>query len=83
MEHHIRQHVVNQFGLKTVKVETVRGELGSRVYDKNGREIFENDILQYDDGEKVTVEYELGAFCLSDGEELINVAHIVTVVGHV
>ena len=43
MKHTIRQRVINEYGLPVVKVETINGELGSGVFDKNGVEIFEGD----------------------------------------
>ena len=45
MKHSIRQRVINQYGLPVVKIETVNGELGSGILDKNGKEIFENDTI--------------------------------------
>lgn len=45
MKHSIRQRIINEYGLPVVKVEQVTGELGSGIFDKNGREIFENDIV--------------------------------------
>ena len=45
MKHSIRQRVINQYGLPVVKIEQVNGELGSGVFDCNGREIFEGDIV--------------------------------------
>lgn len=43
MKHHVRQRVINEFGLPVTKVATVHGELGSGIFDKNGVEIFEGD----------------------------------------
>lgn len=45
MRHNIRQRVINQYGLPVTKVESVNGELGSGIFDKNGVEIFEGDIV--------------------------------------
>lgn len=47
MKHSIRQRVINEYGLPVVKIETVNGELGSGVFDKNGKEIFEGDMCHY------------------------------------
>ena len=43
MKHHFRQKVINEFGLPVTKNFTVDGELGSGIFDKNGKEIFEGD----------------------------------------
>ena len=83
MKHNIRQRVINQYGLPVTKVESVNGELGSGIFDKNGVEIFEGDILQYDDGERTYVVWSLGAFICSNGDELPCAAEFCEVVGHV
>lgn len=50
MKHTIRQRVINELGLPTVKHTTVYGELGSGILDKNGVEIFEGDIVNVANG---------------------------------
>lgn len=76
MKHTIRQHVINEFGLPTVKYTTVYGELGSGIKDKHGNEIFANDrvrIVGYKDGDcefETDVTYNEGAFWLAEEIEL-------------
>ena len=83
MKHNIRQRVINQFGLPVVKVEQVSGELGSKLFDKNGKEIFEGDKVFFDDGDMDIVIFEDGQFCLKDHEELVADWHdMLEVIGH-
>ncbi|MBQ6298676.1 MAG: hypothetical protein IJK81_13510 [Selenomonadaceae bacterium] len=64
MKHNIRQRVINEYGLPVVKIETVNGELGSGILDKNGREIFEGDKVKAltPDG-----NYEVGEVIFDEG----------------
>lgn len=69
MKHHIRQKIINEYGLPVVKVETINGELGSRVLDKNGIEIFEGDLVKEVgtvDETVSTIKFNHGGFTLDD-----------------
>lgn len=80
MKHSIRQRVINEHGLSVTKIEHVTGELGSGVFDKNGREIFEGDIVKI--GNRVC-DVEV-TFRFSDGEDVDEVsASDIEIVGHV
>lgn len=68
-KHSIRQHIINQFGLPAVKTETVIGELGSGEPDKNGVEIFENDIVRVPEG-TFPVYFTCGDFNVGGGKSL-------------
>lgn len=62
MKHSIRQRVLDPVtGLMVTKIETVNGELGSGIVDKNGREIFEGDIIQFTNGSQYTVKFINGS----------------------
>ena len=66
MKHSIRQRVLDPVtGLKVTKIEQVNGELGSGLYDRNGKEIFEGDIIRYgftDREDTAVVTFQNGAF---------------------
>lgn len=71
MKHNIRQRQLDpNTGLIVTKIVKVEGELGSGILDINGREIFEDDIVQFDNGElsplKSRVEFFDGGFYVSD-----------------
>ena len=83
MKHRIRQRIINQFGLPVTKIETVQGELGSGILDKNGQEIFEGDKVIYDDGDTADVVFEDGQFFLKDKDEVVADWHnMLEIIGH-
>ena len=88
MKHSIRQLVLDPVtGLKVTKIETVTGELGSGITDRNGKEIFEGDEVQMESqsGGSIGwnyVEYRDGAFYLN-GDLLAENLQTLEVVGHV
>lgn len=89
MKYSIRQRVINQYGLPVVKIEQVTGELGSKIPDKNGNEIFEGDILVNGDREEFEVLFVDGKFMANPYDyhnswlPLIEVADMLEIVGHV
>ncbi|MBR1645223.1 MAG: hypothetical protein IJ774_05840 [Selenomonadaceae bacterium] len=91
MKHSIRQRVINEYGLPVTKIETVTGELGSGIFDKNGKEIFEGDrvvVKQYPNL-KMPVSFSEGEFygaISSDGRRTALATHQskdLEIVGHV
>ena len=88
MKHNIRQHLINEFGQKVVKIKQIHGELGSGILDKNGKEIFEGDIVTFDNGElaplKSRVEFDNGGFYASDWNGYLSLTQCTNleVVGH-
>lgn len=66
MKHSIRQRIINEYGLPVTKIETVNGELGSGVVDKNGKEIFEGDLVKAENDDvgfyKSDIHFEAGRF---------------------
>ncbi|MBR3747141.1 MAG: hypothetical protein IKN27_09305 [Selenomonadaceae bacterium] len=83
MKHSIRIRVFDPIsGLMRTKIEQVNGELGSGVYDRNGREIFEGDIVKIRDAEERTT-FEDGSFFINDIPIWRLRPCVLEVVGHV
>ena len=83
MKYSIRQRVLDPVtGLMVTKVEFVNGELGSGVYDRNGREIFEGDIVKIRDAEERTT-FEDGSFFINDRPIWRLKSSDLEVIGHV
>ena len=84
----VRQHLVNAFGQKVIKIKTLRGELASGLLDKNGKEIFANDKVRYTNEvfrEDITdvVRFESGAFWFGEEPlETYDTDFSMEVVGH-
>jgi len=88
MKHSIRQRVLDPVtGLTLTKIETVNGELGSGIVDKNGKEIFEGDIIQFSNGSKYAIRFVKSSFVASDAWGVYNLATLKTseaeIIGHV
>ena len=70
MKHTIRQRVINSLGCPATKIVKIDGELGSGILDKNGREIFEGELVAYTNshGARITAKVfpRLGAFWVCD-----------------
>ncbi len=86
MKHKIRQRVLDPVtGLKVTKVETVNGELGSGIFDKNGREIFEGDrVNDLRFGCYGEISFKYGALRFPNGHPLSTYGdENLEIIGHV
>ena len=83
MKHNIRQRQLDANGLMTTKIVKVEGELGSGRFDKNGKEIFEGDLVRDCDDVISTVVFENGQFLFNDEDEVVgDWDYTLEVVGH-
>ena len=74
------KHTICQHGQLT----QIDCELGSGIFDKNGKEIFEGDIVEDSDGERSPVYFHDAAFFLSHDRLLGDyIISDLEVVGHV
>ncbi len=79
----IRQRVLDPVtGLMVTKIEQVTGELGSGITDRNGKEIFEGDIVKIHDAEGRTT-FEDGSFFINDRPIWRLKSSDLEVIGHV
>ncbi len=89
MKHTIRQRVLDPVtGLMVTKVETVNGELGSGLYDRNSKELFEGDIVSVlEHKHPFTVTFEDGKFWMDNGRMKCYLTYFreskLEVIGHV
>ena len=47
-------------------IKTVECKLGTGITDKNGKEIFEGDIIQFSNGSKYAIRFVKNSFVASD-----------------
>ena len=78
-KYQLRYTVIDEYGYKATKYETVYGELGSKFLDKNGKEIFDGDTVILPNQMIKTVRFKEGAFLVGD-ELLSNCASSLEVV---
>lgn len=89
MKHSIRERIIDPVRGKIVKVSTINAELGSGILDKNGKEIFEGDLVKVTNERGVRtggVIFRDGQFGV-DGQQIYSLLNglygEVEVVGHV
>lgn len=60
--------MIHNIKLPDGTIKAVQGKLGSGIVDKNGKEIFEGDIIRYgftDREDTAVVTFQNGAFCFA------------------
>ncbi len=85
MKHSIRRKVLDPVtGLMVTKVESFNGELGTGIFDKNGKEIFEGDIVKLPTGKTTAIIFDEGSFWQEDPSFILAPkAADLEIVGHV
>ena len=84
MKHSIRERIIDPIRGQVVKISTINAELGSGITDKNGKEIFEGDIVKLPTGKTTAIIFDEGSFWQEDPSFILAPkAADLEIVGHV